>query len=270
VNALSFRHSGKLGDIIYSLPAVRALGGGDFFVDYETEYSEKPALGKAAALQMVDLLRTQVYIRLAKLYDGGPVSYNLDAFRKQAMPIHLFNLIKNGWDELAGQVLGSGVKGFRQQMLPALQVDLPQLHWEALGVPGQIDTSTPWITGITKRSVADVVVCRTARHRGKFNWLRLRDYAAKCVFVGLEEEWHAFSHDYFKIDFYRVEDLVDFARVVAGARLFVGNQSFGLALADAMLMPRAVELWEPSPNRLTLTNAHNALTHKVISSYLDR
>ena len=59
---ISFRHSGKLGDIIYSLPAVRALGGGIFYVDAATAYFEKPALGRETAQMMVDLLETQNYI----------------------------------------------------------------------------------------------------------------------------------------------------------------------------------------------------------------
>ena len=55
----TFRHSGKLGDIVYSLPAVRALGGGLMYLDYRTAYFEKPPLGKESASMMIDLLRTQ-------------------------------------------------------------------------------------------------------------------------------------------------------------------------------------------------------------------
>jgi hypothetical protein len=49
----SFRHSGKLGDIIYSLPAVRALDGGSYFIDHRTEYFRKPPLGEQTARMMV-------------------------------------------------------------------------------------------------------------------------------------------------------------------------------------------------------------------------
>ena len=264
----SFRHSGKLGDIIYSLPTVKALGGGSFYVDYRTQYFGKPALGRTAAVMILDLLETQEYIELAKLYEGEPISYNLDSFRNQAVPIHLFNLIKNEWDEVAGKLFGSAVKGLRQQMIPTLQVDLPQLHWEIAGLPGQVDSTVPWITGIPKKSVADIVVCRTIRHPGKFDWAGLKNYADRSVFIGLEEEWRAFCQSYFNIPFYRVEDLLEFAQVVAGAKLFVGNQSFGLALADAMSVPRVAELWEPSPNRMSLSNAHDKLTPEVIRTHI--
>lgn len=237
-------------------------------MDYRTQYPEKPPLGRTAALMIVDLLETQEYIELARLYEGEPISYNLDSFRKQAISIHLFNLVKNELDEVAGNLFGSVVKGLRQQMIPRLQVDLPQLHWEIAGLPGQFDSAVPWITGIPKKAVADIVVSRTARHPGEFDWARLRNYAARSVFIGLEDEWRAFCQNYFMIPFYRVENLLDFARVVAGAKLFVGNQSFGLALADAMSIPRVAELWAPSPNRLAQRNAHDKLTPEVIRTYI--
>jgi hypothetical protein len=268
VKSHSFRHSGKLGDIIYSLPSVKALGGGRFFVDYRTQYFGKPPLGRSTALMILDLLETQEYIELARLYEGEPISYNLDSFRNQAVPIHLFNLIKNEMDEVAGRLFGSDVKGLRQQMIPRLQVDLPQLHWEIAGLPGQVDSTVPWITGIPKKSVADIVVCRTARHPGKFDWTALRNYANRSVFVGLEDEWRLFCQTYFVIPFYQVQNLLEFARVVAGARLFVGNQSFGLALADAMSIPRVAELWQPSPNRLARSHAHDKLSPEVIRNYI--
>ena len=76
----SFRHSGKLGDIIYSLPAVRALGGGIFYVDASTTYFEKPALGRATAQMMVDLLETQEYIHGAAIFNENPSPVTSIAF----------------------------------------------------------------------------------------------------------------------------------------------------------------------------------------------
>jgi ADP-heptose:LPS heptosyltransferase len=41
---------------------------------------------------------------------------------------------------------------------------------------------------------------------------------------------------------------LDLARLIAGCRLFVGNQSVAYVLAQALLVPRIVELWPLSPN----------------------
>lgn len=264
----TFRHSGKLGDIIYSLPTVKALGGGTFYVDYRTEYLGKPPLGKETALMTVKLLETQDYIEKASLYEEEPISYNLDEFRNKAVPIHFFNLIKNESDEISGALFGPLVKEIRKQIFPTSEVDLPQLIWESAGLAGEVDLSSPWITGIPQKRIADIVVSKTIRYPGKLDWPRLKEYASRSIFVGLEEEWRAFCKAYFEIEFYRAEDLLDLAEVIAGAKLFVGNQSFALALADAMLIPRVAQLWEPSPNRISPVNSHRALTQDIIRTYV--
>jgi hypothetical protein len=264
----TFRHSGKLGDIVYSLPTVRALGGGVFCVDHVAEYLRKSPLGLEAARLMIELLETQDYIQHAQLYAGGPVDYDLDRFRNKAIPIHVFNSIRADTDEIAGTLFGGFVKEFRRRLIPRIEIDLAQFHWESTGLPGHVDLSIPWITGIQKKVLADVVVSKTSRYFGTFNWSALKEYAPRAVFLGLETEWHDFRSAYFDIDFYKVSSLVDFARVVAGARLYVGNQSFGLALADAMLIPRVAELWDPSPNRRPAINGHHVLTRDVVETYI--
>lgn len=268
MSSKTFRHSGKLGDIIYSLPTVKALGGGTFYLDYRTQYMGKPPLGRQTALMMVQLLETQDYIEKASLYEGEPVSYNLDQFRDKAVPIHLFNIIKSGSDDLAGLLFGPLVKELRQRAVPKLEVDLPQLVWESIGLPGKVDLSTPWMTGIPQKRMADIVVSKTVRYPGKLDWSCLKPYASRAVFVGLEEEWRAFREAYFAIEFYRTEDLLDLAKVIAGAKLFVGSQSFALALADAMLIPRVAQLWEPSPNRISAVNSHQVLAPDIIRTYV--
>jgi hypothetical protein len=217
---------------------------------------------------LVKLLETQQYVERASLYEGEPMDYDLDRFRNQAIPLHVFNVIKSEVDELAGKLFGAVVKDWRQTMIPRLELDLPQLHWNSVGLSGRVDLSTPWITGIAKESVAEIVVSKTARRPGKLDWWALRDYADRSVFVGLEEEWQAFCKAYFEIAYHRTKDLLHFAQVVAGAKLFVGNQSFGLALADAMLIPRVAQLWEPSPNRLGSANTHYVLTQDIVKTYL--
>jgi hypothetical protein len=265
----TFRHSGKLGDIVYGLPTVRALGGGCLYLDYRTQYFEKPPLGKESALMIIELLETQPYIQRAALYEGTPVTYDLDLFRNKAVAIHAFNCIKSETDTIAGTLFGGFIKDLRQQLIPKLEVDLPQLHWEALGRTGKVDLATPWITGIQPKPVAEIVVSRTGRHPGNLNWPLLRDYSERTVFIGLESEWRQYCSDCFEIAFYQVKDLLEFAQVVAGAKLFVGNQSFGLALADAMLIPRVAQLWEASPNRMPPTNGHRVLTRNIVDTYIN-
>jgi hypothetical protein len=264
----TFRHSGKLGDIIYSLPAVRALGGGVFYVDPVTQYFEKPPLGKEAAQEMIELLETQDYIHRGALYEGEPVSCNLDRFRERAVPIHFFNIFKRESDKMAERLFGSIVKEIRKKFIPDLPVEIAQLHWEIAGLPGKADIDTPWITGICPQPEAEIVISKTVRHGGSLDWAGLQKYADRSIFVGLEEEWSIFRRAYFDVRFYRVRSLLGFAQVVAGAKLYVGNQSFGLALADAMLIPRVAELWESNPIRMSPIRGHQVLTPEIVEAYV--
>jgi hypothetical protein len=265
---ISFRHSGKLGDIVYSLPAVRALGGGIFYVDAATTYFEKPALGREKAQMMADLLETQNYIHRAAIFDGEPITCDLDRFRVKAVPVHAFNIFNSETDKLAGFFFGNAVKELRQKLFPGMEVNLPQCHWEVAGLSGRADVNTPWLQGIEPKPLAEIVISKTSRHQGTLDWLGLKEYASRSVFVGLAEEWRAFRNAYFHVDFYQVSGLLEFAQVVAGAKLYVGNQSFGLALADAMLIPRIAELWESNPIRMSAIRGHQVLTPEVVEAYI--
>jgi hypothetical protein len=264
----TFRHSGKLGDIIYSLPAVRALGGGIFYVDPVTQYFEKPPLGKEAAQGMIELLETQDYIHRGALYQGQPVSCDLDRFRGHAVPVHFFNIFKTESDKMAAWLFGGIAKEIRQRVIPSLPVNIAQFHWEIAGLPGKADIDIPWITGICPQPRAEIVISKTVRHGGCLDWAGLQQYADRSIFVGLEEEWSVFRRAYFDVRFYQVRSLLEFAQVVAGAKLYVGNQSFGLALADAMLIPRVAELWESNPIRMSAIRGHQVLTPEIVEAYV--
>jgi hypothetical protein len=265
----TFRHSGKLGDIIYCLPAMRDMGGGALYIDHRASHFEKPPLGETAALMIIELLRAQSYVQKAELYQGQAIAYDFDRFRDKATRIHALNCIRSQADDLAGALFGPAVKDLRRCMIPVLPVDLPQLHWECVGLPGRADVSRPWITGIHPKPLADIVVCKTARHPGSFDWQALKPYRDRCVFLGFESEWKEFRDDCFPVEFHRVASLLEFAQILAGAKLFVGNQSFGLALADAMLIPRAAQLWDASPNSMPPVNAHRTLSAEIVDFYID-
>ena len=65
---LQLRHSGKLGDIIYSLPTVLRLGGGNYLLDTSLRFFNKPALGKRAGDAIIPILEAQPYIQSVDNY----------------------------------------------------------------------------------------------------------------------------------------------------------------------------------------------------------
>src|SRR5262245_4479727 len=75
----SFKHSGDMGDIIYALPTIRIVGGGNLFLSKADFTRHQP---NAAYLANIGpLLECQSYIKSVQLYDGRAVAFDLDLFR---------------------------------------------------------------------------------------------------------------------------------------------------------------------------------------------
>jgi hypothetical protein len=206
-------HSGKLGDIIYSLPTVRQLGIDTFFIRTGVY------LGIKESEQMAELLRLQPYIERAEIYRGETVAFDLDRFRNFAIPI------------------------------PTLH--LAECHWRGMRGEGELNLA-PWLSIIPVEPPAPVVVNRCPRAQALRNWEWLR--ALPAVFIGLPEEHRAFERACgFSIPYHPTETVLDFAAAIAGASLYIGNQSLGMAIAEALDKPRKLEVNWAHPCGMPLT-----------------
>jgi hypothetical protein len=73
-------------------------------------------------------------------------------------------------------------------------------------------------------------------------WAELQKQVSDvAIFVGLPEEHQAFEKSMgWKIDYHPVHDMLELASIIAGAEVFVGNQSQCYALAVGLGVP---EIW---------------------------
>jgi hypothetical protein len=79
------------------------------------------------------------------------------------------------------------------------------------------------------------------KHSGQLDWDSLQ--GNDCVFVGTKEEHHAFTAKVdMRVPFYQTNTYRELAEVIKGSDLFVGNQSFPYALAEAMKVHRVLEV----------------------------
>lgn len=81
-----------------------------------------------------------------------------------------------------------------------------------------------------------VVISRSSRYRNpRFPWAEVAlKYRHRIAFVGLESEFFEWRLHFGNwAIFYPVSDALDLARVIAGSKLFIGNQSFPMSLALA-------------------------------------
>lgn len=219
----TFYHSGDLGDIIYSLPAVRYLGGGTLLLGpcrSGAQFQTREPMTPERAAILIPLLKEQPYIidaRFASSPDG--VDVDLNEFRR--------GVWKDNHENLC------------------------YIHLKTFAVPFT-EADRSWIQVRHPLPFADrpVVIARSGRYHSDFDWKRMLSmYEGKIVFLGTDTEHSSFC-DEFKTDvlFFRTKTLLEVARAIAGAKLFIGNQSSPYAIAEGMKKNTVQETWPGAAN----------------------
>jgi hypothetical protein len=208
---MTFIHSGDAGDVLYSLPAARTLakkrGHEKFtFVLGRKQGTLHPFTDESGE-SVASLLRVQPYIEDCYIQkDGQRWDVDFDPYRN-----YLINNFKR-WKNLC------------------------QYHAELIQVPNESDH--PWLTVDHKAEVPGrpVVINRTPRYRNPmFSWKRIYErYKNVAVFIGRLDEYDNFQEECGPIPYAETPQLIDAARLIAGAKLFVGNQSVCRAIAEGL------------------------------------
>ncbi len=224
-----FHHGGDYGDIIYALPVIKALGGGVLFIspDNRFPWPRKPlgSIDEHWAGNLIPLLNAQPYI-WQSLHTGAlpfSVDVDLNAFRE-----------------------------YYSTLTPNCFKSIFALHQMKFGV--HHDDRQPWLTVDKPQEIPGrpIVVNRTQRYQNEnFPWGDLvAKYGSKMIFVGTNYE-----HDLFKgfsphkpVPLASTPSLLDVARVVAGAKVFIGNQSSAMAIALGLGKRLIQEVWPQNAN----------------------
>jgi GT2 family glycosyltransferase len=210
---MTFRHSGKLGDVIYSLPAVRALGGGVLYLN------PNEALGftEAGARSLFPLLRLQSYIEDVRFWEGEAVDVDLDLFRE----------------------------------LDYRATNLADCHLLRFGLSTS-ERDAAWVHVWDAQEGGAIVFARSLDHRGiaRFWETCYACFSPRAVFVGTSEEHRVFEAEVGRIRYTPTGDLLELAGIIAGCELFVGNQSCPYAVAEALKKKAILEVDLAAPNCL--------------------
>ena len=223
-----FYHSGDLGDIIASLIAVRELGGGEVFLgpDNQTTMGTREKMTPERAALIIPLLESQPYIHSA-------------SFSQLKLPTVKYDL-----NQMRTIMRMEYVNG-RQW------INLAQIYLKGVGLDIGNDRK-PWLEASPK-AVAPVVIARSARHHSTkpFDWKRIvSTYRGQTVFVGTKDEHAEFCSKFGRIPHEQTANLLELARVIAGAKLFVGNQSCPYWIAEALKKQAILEVHQPIPNSM--------------------
>lgn len=225
---ITFKHSGNAGDVIYALPAMKALSNGHpakLFLRTnvpingwsETEHPlGRFGLTAEMAANLKPLLTHQAWLPSVEIHAGEAVDYDLDAFRE--VP---------------------DIKGDRGDIL----------RWYAWLFAVQADLAQPWLEIRPPPSVGNkIVLARSARYRNpalSFAFLRAM---GEIDFVGTRSEFNEMKQILPQLRHAECADFLQLARTIKSARFFIGNQSFPYSIAEGLKVPRILEVCPPCPN----------------------
>jgi hypothetical protein len=224
----TFKHSGDMGDIIYALPVIRAMGGGVLYMDPEGGLKsplvkwvgrDRTKLSAATIESAMPLLRLQPYLEDVRMWEGQSVEFDLDLFRQNIR----FNNLSD-----------SHLAAFN---LPLTERDMAWLI---------VDTPTP----VPDRPL---VLARNLRYHGNdaFWEAFLPQIKNRAIFVGSPLEHQslvaAFGHE---IEYHPTATILDLARVLAGCQQFIGNEGLPRAIAEGLKLNVINEYGRLYPNTI--------------------
>jgi len=225
---LSFIHDGNVGDIIASLPSIKCLldKHGEkqatlylrtgVFAHYTGNHPlVNVMLNEDYVQQLIPLLRLQPYIAHVSTHRGEKIDYNLNVFRHTGFDLAKGNLAL-----------------YYTHCFPIC----PNL-WE------------PWLVVDVPERLNFILINRTERyHNANISYTFLNQYPTK--FIGLESEFRLFRSENRLANIERIHtpNFLETARAIAGCKLFIGNQSSCFQIAEALKVPRIIEICPWCPN----------------------
>ena len=233
--SISFLHYGHLGDIINSLPVLKELSKDKnchLYIQKDKKIPEnilskdnpfgKVYLTEKSIHKILPLLKEQSFLKKVEIYNNQKIDIDLNFFRE--LPIN-FNMDSVRWYfQLSGCY--------------------PDLSKNYLDVPNH------------PKFKNYIVIMRSLRRQNKYiDYTFLSSYK-NIVFVGLENEFKDLRDEINNLEYYDSKNFLELASIIKNSKVFIGNLSFGYAMAEALKVPR---LLESAPNfPLVYPNGPNA------------
>lgn len=235
---LTYKHSFNSGDLVTVLPGIRNLWKKtgkkaiiyqrlDMPADYghNDNHPIKSDDGRMVCMNMKmfkllqPLIQNQEYVERFEVWHGESVDFDFDLTRiNSRMP------------------------------LPGGSIH----HWPFLIFPQlECELSEPWIDVHKQNAYRNlIIVNRTERYQNPYiDYFFLKDYQHNILFAGLGSERDIFCEKYgLNIGLLSFGNFFDLASIMKSARCFIGNQSMCWHIADAMKIPRILEVCTEYPN----------------------
>lgn len=133
------------------------------------------------------------------------------------------------------------------------------------------DLSQKWLFNIEPNKIAKIVIHDTgnARFPGHtVDWNILNDYKDNCIFIGYDNDYKLFQERQLGIKRYKVANLFEYAKVIEGCDLFIGNSSCPYTIAEGLKKSLVIDLYIGRPQYPLGVNGYTQLTREIIEKYL--
>lgn len=223
---ITFLHSGHIGDIINCLPVIKKIAENHnchLFIQLdkkiETYYPDHPSgqyfIREKQYNLLLPLLKKQNYLRSIKIYAGENIDIDFDMIRE--MPINLL------FDNARYAFVTSGI-----------QVNLNNQFIDVDEHP------------IIKNRI---VILRSLRYQNYFISYKFLENFPNPIFVGTANEFKELKKNLKNLEFYECKDFLEMAMIIKSCKLFIGNSSLGIDLAESLKVPRLLEACPYFPAR---------------------
>lgn len=287
---ITFKHSFNAGDLITVLPGIKHICEKNntkariyqrlgLLADYGhsnahptlNEAGKEVCMNKRIFNLMQPLIQAQNYVDSFEVWEGQEVQFDYDKTRQNSqMPLP-----------------GGSIHKWPSLIYPQLECDLSD-EWIYVENPPLQATSDgcydsgcisigdgKWIDNICveKACAGNILINRTSRYNNPYiTYHFLKKYTNRIVFLGSKEECDSFCKEWGlgcdKWNYiYRlsVNSFYELAQAIKSCKLFIGNQSFCWHLADAMKVPRILEVCAQYPNTFpTGKNGYSFITQEAL------
>ncbi len=226
-DAVHFKHFGLVGDIIYAIPAMKALAG-EKKIHLHLQINQKSLYKKSmqhankgkiltekSVEMLAPLLLSQPGFAACDMLTDQKIDYDLDEFRKFPFDYNTNHICR--W------------------------------YFHMYGITA--DLSKPWLTVTPDASFSnEIIIARSFRYRAPgIQYDFLKTYS-NLTFVGLKEEYEDLKQTLPVLKYKAVSNFLELAQIISGCKFFIGNQSFPFALAEALKVKRVLEVCFECPN----------------------
>ncbi len=211
---LSFLHSGRSGDLLWSLPTIKELSKSHkckLYIQIDkpmpldfTALSRNVYLSKRTADLILPLLRNQDFLDTVNIYKGEKIDINLDLFRD--IPINLTFHSSRWFSHICG-----------------ININLENSF---LSVKPH---------NLIKNKI---IVQKSPRYGNAFINFKFLKNTKNLLCIGLKDEFQDLKKDIDNLEFYDCRDFLEMAEILKASKFYIGNFSFQYVISEGLKVPR--------------------------------